>query len=157
VISNAIAPYGLSSYAFDGNGIPGQRVEIVKDGVFSKPWATKQFADYLKTEPTGAFANLEVPSGKTPLAELLSGDGPVLYVRSFSWLTPDQGRGNFGTEVRVGYLHEKGVRKPVKGGTVSGNVFKALGSARYAKETVFRGDYIGPAAIRFEGLTVAGA
>ena len=47
----------------------------------------------------------------------------MLYVSSFSWLTPDLARGNFGTEVRVGYLHEKGVRKPVKGGTVSGNVW----------------------------------
>ena len=49
------------------------------------------------------------------------------------------------------------MRKPVKGGTVSGNVFSALGTARYAKETVFRADYFGPAAVRFEGLTIAGA
>jgi hypothetical protein len=40
---------------------------------------------------------------------------------------------------------------------VSGNVFAALGTARYSKETVFLGDYLGPAAVRFEGLTVAGA
>ena len=157
MISNAVAPFGLTSYAFDGNGVAGRRVEIVKDGVFARPWATKQFADYLHTEPTGGFANMELPPGKTSLADLTSGNGRVLYVRSFSWLTPDEGRGNFGSEVRLGYLYEKGVRKPVKGGTVSGNVFKALGSARYAKESVFRGDYLGPAAVRFEGLTVAGA
>jgi hypothetical protein len=36
-------------------------------------------------------------------------------------------------------------------------VFAALGTARYSKETVFLGDYLGPAAVRFEGLTVAGA
>src|SRR5262249_21156021 len=34
VISNATAPYGLSSYPFDGSGVPGQRVVLVKDGVF---------------------------------------------------------------------------------------------------------------------------
>ncbi len=157
VISNALTPYGLTSYTFDGNGTAGRRVEIVKDGVFARPWATKQFADYLHTEPTGGFANMELPAGKTPLNDLMSGAGPVLYVRSFSWLTPDQGRGNFGSEVRLGYLYENGARKPIKGGTVSGNVFKALGTARYAKEVVFRGDYLGPAAVRLEGLTVAGA
>lgn len=156
VISNAIAPYGLASYSFDGNGVPGCRVEIVKDGVFTGAWATKQQADYLKIAATGAFSNWELPAGKTSLAELTAGDGPVLYVRNFSWLTPDQARGNFGSEVRIGYLYENGVRKPIKGGTVSGNVFAALGTARYSKETVFLGNYMGPAAVRFEGLTVAG-
>src|SRR5262249_41159307 len=141
--SNAVAPYGLSSYAFDGNGVPGQRVEIVKDGVFVRPWAAKQFADYLKTTPTGRFGNLELPAGRTPFADLTGGER-TLYVRSFSWLTPDAARGNFGSEIRVGYLFENGSRKPVKGGTVSGNVFKALGTAKYSSETVFRGDYLGP-------------
>jgi PmbA protein len=156
VISNAIAPYGLTSYAFDGSGTPGQRVELVKDGVFAQPWATKQYADYLKTKPTGGFANWEIPAGKTSLADLTSG-ARVLYVRAFSWLTPDQARGNFGSEIRVGYLYENGARKPIKGGTVSGNVYAALGAARFCKETVFRGDYLGPAAIRFERLSVTGA
>jgi predicted Zn-dependent protease len=156
VASNATAPYGLNSYAFDGNGVPGQRVEIVKDGVFNAAWATKQQADYLKIAPTGGFSNWELPAGKTPLADLTAGDGPVLYVRNFSWLTPDQARANFGSEVRIGYLYEKGVRKPIKGGSVSGNVFAALGTARWSKETAFLGSYRGPAAVRFEGLTISG-
>ncbi len=156
VASNATLPFGLASYAFDGSGVAGRRVEIVKDGVFAHPWAGKQQADYLKIEATGAFSNWELPAGRTPLAELTAGDGPVLYVRSFSWLTPDQARGNFGSEVRVGTLYEKGERRPVKGGTVSGNVFAALGTARWSRETVFLGNYSGPEAVRFENLTVAG-
>jgi len=154
--TNAALPYGLQSYAFDGTGIGGRRVEIVKDGVFTNAWVGKQQADYLKVAATGAFSNWELPAGKTPLADLTGGDGPVLYVRNFSWLTPDQARGNFGSEVRVGYLYEKGARKPIKGGTVSGNVFAALGTAKWSKETVFLGEYSGPAAVRLEGLTVAG-
>ena len=154
--SNAVAPYGLTSYVFDANGVAGRRVEIVKDGVLAHPWATKQFADYTQTAATGGFGNWELPAGKTPLDELLASGERVLRVRNFSWLTPDAGRGNFGSEVRLGYLYEKGARTPIKGGTVSGNVFEALGTARYSKETVFRGDYLGPAAVRFEGLTVAG-
>jgi predicted Zn-dependent protease len=157
VISDATMPFGLGSYVFDESGVAGRRVEIVKDNVFVRPWGTKQYADYLQIESTGNFANLELPAGRTPLAELTAGDGPVLYVRSFSDLSPDQSRGNFASEIRVGYLYEKGVRKPVKGGTVSGNVFTALGTARASKETVFLGRYLGPTAIRLEGLTVAGA
>jgi predicted Zn-dependent protease len=157
VVSNAVVPYGLSSYAFDGTGVAGQRVELVKDGVFARPWATKQYADYLATAPTGGFANWELPAGKTPVADLLAGAERVLYVRAFSWLSPDGSRGNFASEIRLGYVIEKGARTPVKGGTVSGNVFAALGTARYARETVFRGEYMGPVAVRFEGLTIAGA
>ncbi len=156
LISNAVAPFGLTSYAFDANGVAGRRIEIVKDGVLVQPWATKQFADYLHTAPTGGFANWELPAGKTPLEELLASGERVLRVRNFSWLTPEVGRGNFGSEVRIGWLYEKGKRTPVKGGSVSGNVFAALGTAHYSKETVFRGDYLGPAAVRFEGLSVTG-
>jgi len=157
VISNATLPFGLNSYAFDGSGVAGRRVEIVKDGVFVNAWATKQAADYLKTSPTGTFANWELPTGPTALSDLRAAEGPVLYVRKFSWLTPDAGRGNFASEVRIGYLYEKGARRPVKGGTVSGNVFAALGTAHWSKESVFLGDYSGPAAVRFDNLTVAGA
>lgn len=163
--SNAIAPFGLGSYAFDIDGVPGRRAELVKDNVFVQPWSSKQFADYLGIEPTGAFANLELPPGATPLDDLLTGPR-VLHVHAFSWLTPDQGRGNFSSEIRIGHLYENGARTPVKGGSVSGNVFKAFGRARYARESVARGNsngfgagryYIGPAAARIEGLTVAGA
>ena len=157
VVSNALTPYGLSSYAFDGNGVPGQRVEVIKDGVFNRAWTTKQYADYLSLEATGSFANWELPAGQTALAELTTLDGPVLYVHSFSWLTPDAARGGFGSEIRLGTLYNKGAVTTIKGGTVSGNVFSALGTARYSKETVFRGDYLGPAAARFEGLTVSGS
>ena len=157
MISNATLPYGLASYAFDADGTPGQRVEIVKDGVFVRPWATKQYADYLGVEPTGAWGNLELPAGTRTLADLSAGDGPVLLVRAFSWLNPDQARGDFASEVRVGYLYRNGRRTPVKGGTVSGNLFKALGAARFASELVSRGSYSGPAAVRFEGMSVAGA
>jgi PmbA protein len=156
VLSNATLAYGLSSYAFDGNGMPGRRVEIVKDGVFVRPWATKQFADYLGVEPTGAWANLELPAGPRRFADLVAAGGPVLHVRSFSWLNPDQSRGDFSSEVRVGYLYRNGARTPVKGGSVSGNLFKALGSARFASERVMQGGYFGPSAVRIEGMTVSG-
>lgn len=156
LVSNAVAPFGLDSYVHDGNGVPGRRVEIVRDGVFVQPWAPKQFADYLGTAPTGRFGNWELPAGRTPFADLVGGER-VLYVRSFSWLTPDAARGSFSSEVRVGYLHENGARRPVTGGSVSGNVYQALGTARYARETVFQGNYLGPRAVRFEGLTVTAA
>jgi len=40
---------------------------------------------------------------------------------------------------------------------VSGNLFKALGAAKFASERVLRGSYFGPSAVRMEGLSVTGA
>jgi predicted Zn-dependent protease len=147
----------MSSNANDADGTPGRRVEIVKDGVFVRPWATKQYADYLELAPTGAWGNMELPVGTRSFADLAAGDGPVLLVKAFSWLTPDQARGDFSSEVRVGYLYRNGKRTPVKGGTVSGNLFKALGAAKFSSERVTIGSYIGPSAVRLEGVSVAGA
>jgi PmbA protein len=153
--SNPELPFGLSSYSFDGDGVPSRRVEIVREGVFARPWLTKRYADYTRREATGAFGNLEIAAGDATLEELLH-DGPVLYVHRFSWLTPDGMRGDFASEVRLGYWCENGVRTPIKGGSVAGNLFTALGAARFSKETVFLGDYLGPRAVRFEGVTVTG-
>ncbi|MFN8548236.1 MAG: metallopeptidase TldD-related protein [Candidatus Eisenbacteria bacterium] len=100
--SNAIAPFGLGSYAFDDDGVPAQRVEVVTNGVFQRPWADQQSAAYTQLAATGAFANLEIAPGSLGFDELLSG-GPLLYVRGFSWLTPDPGRGDFSSEIRIGY------------------------------------------------------
>ncbi len=154
--SNAVVPYGLASYPFDEDGVPGQRTEIVRDGIFAVPWATKRFADYAGLEPTGSFANLEIACGDSPLEALRSDGRPLLHVLSFSWLAPDTEGGGFASEIRMGYWIEKGLVRPVKGGTVSGNLFAALGSARFAKEKVSIEEFIGPAGALFEGLSVSG-
>lgn len=154
--SNALAPYGLGSYAFDDDGVPAQRVEVVKGGVFTQPWADQQSAAYTKLAATGAFANLEIAPGSLGFDELLSG-GPLLYVRGFSWLTPDPGRGDFSSEIRIGYWIDAKGRRPIKGGSVSGNLFAGLSNARFSRETTVLGDYRGPRAVRFEGMAVTGA
>ncbi len=160
--SNATEDFALGSYAFDGDGVAGRRVEVVRDGVFTRPWAGQRYAQYTQSQATGAFANLEIAPGKRSLEELL-GDGPVLEVRSFSWLSPDSSRGDFSIEIRLGYLHSGGggggsrERRAVKGGSVSGNLYEALGTARFSKETTRRGAYLGPVAVRLETCRVTGS
>ena len=39
---------------------------------------------------------------------------------------------------------------------LSGNVFDALGDARFSRETYADGSYFGPAGLRFASLTIAG-
>ncbi len=154
--SDGLVPFGLSTAPFDDEGIASRRLAVVREGRVAARWATQQYAEYLGMEATGAFANTRVGCGAKTRAELLAG-GPVLEVVSFSAFDPDSVTGDFGAEVRLGYLHGPGGPVPVKGGSVSGNVYQALSQAWYAKEGATHEAYVGPAAVRLEGLSVAGA
>ena len=117
--------------------------------------AEQRTADYLHIRPTGSFANIEIPAGAHPVQDLL-GNGPVYHLVAFSWLNPDELTGDFVAEIKLGYRVEHGQTTPIKGGSLSGNLFEALGDARLSHETQFTGNYSGPAALRFEHLTIAG-
>ena len=60
-------------------------------------------------------------------------------------------------EIRLGYEIGPDGAIPVKGGSVTGNLFEAMASARFSAETVELPAFAGPRAIRFESLQVAGA
>jgi PmbA protein len=82
-------------------------------------------------------------------------DGRVLHVVAFSAANVEAVTGNFGMEVRLGYLVEAGGARPVRGGSVSGNLFEALASARFSREVMELRSYAGPRAMRFEDLQLA--
>ncbi len=155
-ISNALLPYGTASAPFSEEGLPGERLVIVQDHLLQSWWAEQRYADYLHIRPTGGFANIEIPAGAHPVQDLL-GNGPVYHLVAFSWLNPDELTGDFVAEIKLGYRVEHGQTMPIKGGSLSGNLFEALSNARLSRETQFTGNYSGPAALRFERLTIAGA
>jgi predicted Zn-dependent protease len=154
--SNALRPYGLGSYRFDGEGVPGQDVLLVDAGVLCARHATQRYAQYLGIPATGEPGNTEVQAGATPLAALLAADGPVYHVVGFSSPDVDPITGDFGSEIRLGYEVGPQGARPIKGGSVSGNVFEAFRDARFSRETTERGPYVGPLAIRFGSLRVSG-
>ncbi|MGZ8563287.1 MAG: metallopeptidase TldD-related protein, partial [Candidatus Limnocylindria bacterium] len=88
---------------------------------------------------------------------LLDGDEPVLEVLDFSSPNVEGLSGDFGMEIRVGYETGPEGRKPITGGSVTGNLYEAMANARFSSETMEFAQYVGPAAIRFESLQVAGA
>ncbi|MBI3971699.1 MAG: hypothetical protein HY332_10465 [Chloroflexi bacterium] len=154
--SNALRPYGLDSHRFDGDGVPGRDVLLIERGVLRARHATQRYAQYLGIPVTGEPGNTEVEPGTAALADLLRGDGPVYHVVGFSASDVDPITGDFGSEIRLGYeITPQGVR-PIKGGSVSGNVFAAFADARFSAEVLERGAYRGPSAIRFAALRVSG-
>jgi predicted Zn-dependent protease len=159
LVSDPTIPYGIRTFPFDRDGVPGKRLVIIDRSIFKNIWATREYADYLKVPATGEFGNLVVTPGTTDEAALLSGGegGPVLHVVEFSFLHPDAATGSFVDEIRLGYLIEHGTARPVRGGSVSGNVFECFRKARFSRECFTSGRYIGPRSIRFEDLTISGS
>lgn len=152
--ANRQLPYGVPSNAFDDEGIPAQRVPLVKDNKLVSFIANQRFASYLDLEPSGDFGSLELPAGTTPAAGLQ--EGSYVEIAEFSWFNPDPITGNFACEIRLGYQVKDGERVPFKGGMLVGNLLEALADVRWSKETGFYGNYYGPRAARFNNLKVAG-
>jgi len=154
VLSSGVIPYGLRSDNFDEEGLPGQEHTVIENGIFRKYMASKQYADYLGLEPTGTFKNMIVkPVGALrPNAEI----DDYYEIVKFSELFPDPITGDFVSEIRFGYHHQGGVKTPIKGGSVSGNIFQSLSDMAFSRTEVFTGDYIGPENVLIRNLSVAG-
>jgi predicted Zn-dependent protease len=150
--ANRKLPYGTNSNRFDREGIPADRVLIIEDGVLKAFTASQRFAEYLELPATGVFGNVELAPGDTATEELL--DPPHVEIASFSWFFPDILRGEFASEVRLGYVVDGHGHRPFRGGMLVGNLLKALANAKWSTETGFYGDYFGPIAVRFQDLTL---
>ena len=154
VWANRCIPFGITSNRFDEEGLPAQRVELIRDNNLVTFAASQRYADYLSLAPTGAFGGLELPAGKWDTSALL--DEPYVEIALFSWFNPNNITGDFACEIRLGYMVENGVRKPFRGGQLIGNVLDALANVRWSKETGLLGHYLGPTTARFGNLKVAG-
>jgi predicted Zn-dependent protease len=154
VWANRCLPFGSASDRFDAEGLPAQRIELIRENELVAFAASQRYADYLQIPATGAFGNTELPPGKTPTSELLT--EPYIEIVQFSWFNPDPITGDFATEIRFGYLVQNGVHKPFKGGQLVGNYTDALANVRWSVETGFFGSYLGPHTARFNVLKIAG-
>ncbi len=153
--ANRQLPYGTASDRFDDEGLPAQRVLLIKDNQLANFVASQRYATYLSLPVTGAFGNLELSAGQTTEADLLA--EPYLEVVAFSWFNPNPITGEFATEIRLGYVVDGDERTPFRGGMLVGNVLDALANVRWSRETGFYGHYQGPRVARFQSLTVAGS
>ncbi len=156
VYANAVLPWGTQSASFGHDGLPAQRLQIVENGVLRHFWATSRYAQYLQVPPTGDFGNLEVLAGSTPVADMWQGEGLLYHVVAFSAMSPDPLTGDYVGEIRLGYERRGREMRPIKGGSLSGNLFADLAGARLSQETVLLAGYHGPQAVRFPALTVSG-
>ena len=154
--ANALRPYGVGSYRWDSDGIPAQDLLVIEEGRLRARPASQRYAQYLGVPATGRPGVAELAPGATSRADLLDGDEPVLEVLDFSAPNVEAVSGDFGMEIRIGYESGSDGRRPITGGSVTGNLFEAMANARLSAESQAFAEYAGPAAIRFESLQVAG-
>ncbi len=156
--SDALRPFGVRTAPFDEYGVRAVRVPVIEDGVLRQYWADARYGAYLGVPVTGDFANLTIERGTASLMALRSPmRGTVYEIVAFSWLNPDAVSGDFVAEIKLGYRHDLHGTTPIKGGSLSGNLFAALTDARLSYDSYSDGMYYGPAAIRFGELTIAGS
>jgi len=155
--SHALLPFGMRSAAFDAEGLATHRLPIVEKGLLSRFWAEQRYAEYLQVPATGTFGNMEIAAGTHPFSALLDDDATLYHIVAFSAMSPDPFTGDFVGEIRLGYELTAGRARPIRGGSISGNLFDVLARAQLSQETTFLGDYVGPRAMRFADVTVAGA
>ena len=64
VWANRCIPFGLYSNRFDDEGVPAQRVELIRNNELVAFSASQRYADYMGLPATGAFGGVEVPPGR---------------------------------------------------------------------------------------------
>jgi len=155
--TDSARPFGNRAAPLDAEGFAANATQLIADGAFQRHWADARYAAYLDVPATGAFGNIRIGLGERSLAQLrLMGPRPLYEVVAFSFMNPDPTSGDFVAEIKLGYRHDDRGSAPIKGGSVSGNLFAALANAHFSSEMFSDGTYDGPAAIRFGELTIGG-
>ncbi len=143
-----------ASRPWDGDGLALAPAELIEDGILRRAWGPVRFCHYLGLSPTGALANVEVLPGSRSL-ETMRGDAR-LEVVAFSDFHSDPITGDFGGEIRLGYLIEGARRRPVTGGSVSGNLKELHSSLYLSRELQQLNGFRGPRAVELFGVAVTG-
>jgi PmbA protein len=159
---------GLRSRAFDGEGTPTVRRDIIAAGVLTTWLLDSRSARQLGMRSTGHAGrgtggppapgptNLYLAAGKMTPAELMADIGLGLYVTEMigmgvNGVTGDYSRGASGFMIRDGAIAE-----PVAELTIAGNLLEMFARLTPANDLKFRRGMDAPT-IRVEGMTMAGA
>jgi predicted Zn-dependent protease len=148
-------PNSTLSAPWDGDGWPLHPVRIIEDGRLVRYWGPLRFCHYLQAPPTGAIGNLSVDPGSRPVEELRR--GPLLEVVYFSDFVTESLTGDFGGEIRLAYYTDAGGRRrPVTGGSISGNIRELQAEMLLSRETQSRTGFRGPLSVLLPEVSVAG-
>ena len=112
-----------------------------------------KYCHFLGLPPKGGYGAARVEGGALSAAELRR--GPYVECVSFSDFTMEPTTGDFGGEVRLGYLHDGNAKTPFSGGAISGRMAENLASLRFSKETALAGDLMAPECVKLFAVSAS--
>lgn len=127
---------------------------LLEKGTLKNIHGDSRFCYYLNASPTGVYRKLAVKPGKASVDELKK--RPYLHVVNFSDFQMDEFTGNFGGEIRLGYLYDGERVSLVTGGSINGSIFEAQKHMTLSKEIQEEAEFSGPLAIAMDNVTAAG-
>jgi PmbA protein len=138
----------------DELGVILKSSKVIENGIFTKAWGDARHSFYMNLEPTGNLKNVQFKGGKKTIAELEKQD--AIEVLDFSSFIVDNSSGDFSGEIRLGYVLKDGLKSPISGGSISGNLLALHQELYLSKETQRSNRYEGPVKCRLNGVSVAG-
>jgi PmbA protein len=167
IIDDPLRPRGLRSRPFDAEGVAGQRLALVQDGVLAS-WlldsATARELDMKTTghaqrgvssTPSPGPSNLHLAAGAKTPDELIADIEEGLYVTDMIGMGVNLVSGDY-SRGASGFWIEKGqCTYPVSEVTIAGDLLEMFRSLEPANDLKFRYGTNAPS-LRVEGLTVAG-
>lgn len=147
-------PASCANAPIDEDGVLLKPIHVFDEGVFKQVWGDARHCQYLNVPITGNLKNMDVNCGKHTIEDLQRGN--LLEVLDFSAFVVDDSSGDFGGEIRLGYLIKDGVKTPVSGGSVNGNLIELQDEIQLSKERQDLDRFSGPLKIRIANVTVSG-
>ena len=143
------------SRPYDADGVALKPVRCAEGGILSSLVGPLKYTAYLGLPATGDLPLFDLRGGRAGVAELEA--LPHLEAASFSDFFVDETTGDFGGELRLGYLVRDGKRLPVRGGSVTGSLAANRGRVRLSRELMVHTSCRGPAACLVPVATVTPA
>lgn len=142
------------SKPYDLDGLPLQKVEIVKEGVLKNYWGSSRYAHYLDLKASGNIRNVVVEKGSKAISEMKA--KPYLELVEFSDFQMNAMTGDFAGEIRLGNYFDGKTIKPVTMGSISGNIKNVQENIFLSQETHQENSYLGPKTIQLPKFNVNG-
>lgn len=121
---------------FDHYGLVLKRVNIIDNNILKALIADSMYAHYLNIQPTGNMKLYEFNGGPASLSEKELRFCDHIEIASFSDFFLNPTTGDFGGEIRLGYLSINGRKTPVTGGSMTGCIKNNSGKIKFSRELV---------------------
>ena len=164
-VKESLLAEGSSRWPFDAEGVPAQENMLIEGGVVKRLLFDRYTASRMgrgeqgcctrashDAPPVPGYSNLVVSPGKG-----FDGDAKLLRVESFHGMHTASGpEGEFGVEVDIAFLAEKGEKRPATDLLLTGNVFNLFKNiSGIGKKSECKSDVTAPEIV-FSGVRVVG-